>query len=416
MGPKPGEYAALLQSGLAKARKSILTVPTSDSGLAKVSEPVLTDLGDFPPADSPNAEQFEKDRYRQITDLQFWWLDRMVAANHALTERLTWFWHGHWATALGKVEYALPMYLQNQILRKTALGNFKDQSRQMIVDSALIYWLDGNSNVADSPNENLAREFMELFTLGVGAYSELDVQTIARALTGYDTVRSAGTISFNSENHDGTVLSFLGTSGTFKAPAVSDFITTLSTNQEFIARRLWFRFISSSPLPLNGKLGTAFASREILPLVQSIATNKAMSDPLHSQAKSPVEWFVAICRALNILPSSLTDNSQVIDFLTTLGQVPFDPPNVGGWPTDEAWLNISSMQARLAFSQYLIEQADPKVLTTFQKSKSQIDFLADHLGVAHWSLRTKSALRTSLNDPAEMLIIAVNAPEYVVNG
>ena len=121
-------------------------------------------------------------------------------------------------------------------------------------------------------------------------------------------------------------------------------------------------------------------------------------------------------RALNILPSSLTDNTQVIDFLTTLGQVPFDPPNVGGWPTDEAWLNISSMQARLAFSQYLVKQTDPKVLNSIKKSNSKLDFLADLLGVAHWSLRTKSALGTSLKDPAELLIIAVNSPEYVVNG
>ena len=83
----------------------------------------------------------------------------MVSADHGLTERMTWFWHGHWATAVGKVQYALPMYQQNQVLRNTALGNFETQARQMIVDSAMLFWLDGNSNVAKSPNENLARVY-----------------------------------------------------------------------------------------------------------------------------------------------------------------------------------------------------------------------------------------------------------------
>jgi uncharacterized protein (DUF1800 family) len=408
MGPKPGEFAALVSGGLAEA-------PAVDLGAAKVSDPTLTDLGPFPAQKSAAQMVFESAREQQILDLQLWWLDRMVASDHGLTERLTWFWHGHWATALAKVEYALPMYIQNQLLRKTALANFKDQSRAMIVDSALLYWLDGDSNVVGSPNENLAREFMELFTLGVGAYSELDVQSIARALTGYNTVRSAGTISFNPKRHDSKSLNFLGTSGTFDAPAVSDYITSLPTNQEYIARRIWYRFISSSSIFLDASPANSFSQREILPLVQALAASSAMSDPTHSQSKSPVEWFVSVCRALNILPSSLTHNVNVIHFLTTLGQVPFDPPNVGGWPTDEAWLNISSMQARLAFSKYILAQADLSALNSLPTTDLRITYLADLLGVAQWSARTKSVLRTALRDSRALLLIGINSPDYVVN-
>ena len=415
MGPKPGEFAALVSGGLAQARQHLLNPPTVDAGVSKVVDPVLTDLGQFPPQKSAAAAAFESARQQQILDLQIWWLDRMVASDHGLTERMTWFWHGHWATALAKVEYALPMFIQNQLLRKSALANFKDQARNMIVDSAMIYWLDGESSVVGSPNENLAREFMELFTLGVGAYSELDVQTIARALTGYNTVRSAGTVTFNPKKHDNSVLSFLGTTGTFDAPAVSDYVTSLPANQEFIARRIWYHFISSSAIFLDQSLANPFANREILPLVQSLATSPGMRDPANSQAKSPVDWFVSVCRAIGILPSTLPNKANVIRFLSTLGQVPFDPPNVGGWPTDEAWLNISSMQARLAFSRYILAQANLNALNAIPATDLRLNYLADLFGVAEWSSRTKSVLRTALNNPLELVVVCINAPEYVVN-
>jgi len=104
MGPKPGEYARLISGGVKSARQSILTVPAIDLGASKIGEPALTDLGAFPPQKSAAAAQFQSARTQQILDLQLWWLDRMVASDHGLTERVTWFWHGHWATAVGKVE------------------------------------------------------------------------------------------------------------------------------------------------------------------------------------------------------------------------------------------------------------------------------------------------------------------------
>jgi uncharacterized protein (DUF1800 family) len=414
-GPKPGEFAALNSLGLKAARSALLSVPQQDVGLAKVSDPVLSDLGPFPPQKSAAAATFETNRSAQILSLQLWWLDRMASADNALIERMTWFWHGHWATALGKVEYALPMYIQNQLLRTSSLGNFRNQARSMIVDSALLYWLDGESNVAGSPNENLAREFMELFTLGVGAYSESDVQTLARALTGYNTVRSAGTVSFNPKKHDSGTLTFLGTTGSFDAPAASDFITTLSANQSFIPKRMWYRFISSTNTLLDTDTVSAFSNREILPLVSTIATHAAMSNPQNSQVKSPVEWFVGVCRALEILPSALPHNANVIRYLAAMGQVPFDPPNVGGWPTDEAWLNISSMQSRMAFSKYILSQVDLSKMNALPQSDMRIQYLADLFGVAEWSSRTKSVFRTSLDNPQELVLIAINAPDYVVN-
>ena len=414
-GPKPGDYLTLLSAGLNSARQNILTVPSIDRGLNAIADPLLTDLGPFPPQKTLAGRAFETERTQQILNLQLWWLDRMACADHGLTERMTWFWHGHWATALAKVQYALPMYLQNQLLRSTALGIFGDQARKMIIDGAMLYWLDGNSNIASSPNENLAREFMELFTLGVGAYSEEDVQTIARALTGYNTIRSAGTVSFNPKKHDGSILKFLGTSGVFDAPAVSDFISALPANQEFIMRRVGFRFISSSNALIDENIYKAFSNRNILQLIQSVATSPEMSNSVNSQSKSPVEWFISVCRALGILPSALPHNNEVIHYLSMMGQVPFDPPNVGGWPADEAWLNISSMQARLAFSKYILTQANLSTINTLPATDVRIQYLADLLGVAVWSERTKSAFRTALSDPLQLILLSINAPEYIVN-
>jgi uncharacterized protein (DUF1800 family) len=414
-GPKPGEFAALVAGGVAKARQTVLTLPAVDAGAAAITPPTLSDLGDYLPQKSAALAAFQSARQGQILATQLWWLDRMVSADHGLTERMTWFWHGHWATAVGKVQYALPMYQQNQVLRNTALGNFETQARQMIVDSAMLFWLDGNSNVAKSPNENLAREFMELFTLGVGSYTESHVQTIARALTGYKTVRSAGTVSFNAKQHDGSVLTFLGTTGTFDAPAISDYITSLPANQQYIPHRLWYRFISSSTPLLDQSVIDAFINRDIAATVSALATSKAMSDPRHAQAKAPVDWFVSVCRALGLLPSSLPVNANVVRYLAMLSQEPLNPPNVGGWPADDAWINISSAQTRLSFSHYILQKADLSSLAAIGPTDARIDFLADMLGVAAWSDRTKSVLRTVLSDPQQLVLIAINSPEYVVN-
>ena len=414
-GPKPGEYAALLAGGITNARQSVLNPPAIDAGAASVTPPTLTDLGDYPPQKSAALADFQKARQGQILATQLWWLDRMAKTDHALQERMTWFWHGHWATAVGKVQYALAMYNQNQVLRNTALGNFKDQARAMIVDSAMLFWLDGNSNTAKSPNENLAREFMELFTLGVGSYTETDIQAIAKGLTGYRTVRSAGTVTFNEKQHYSQPISFLGTTGTFDALGVSDYITSLPANAQYIPHRMWYRFISSTAPLLDQSVYSAFTNRDIHTLVLALGSSSAMSNPTYSQVKSPVEWFISVCRALAITPSALPINSNVVRYLATMGQEPLNPPNVGGWPADEAWINISSAQTRLAFSQYLLQQAKFDSLTAVAPSDARINALADLLGVAQFSERTKSVLRTALSDPKQMVLIAINSPDYVVN-
>jgi len=243
-GPRPGEYAAALRAGTSATRSNLLTVPSIDSGAQRVTDPVLTDLGRFPNANDPQLPLFSANRRDQIRVLTSWWLDRMVLSDHALTERMTWFWHGHWATAIDKLNYALPMYVQNQTLRKNALGNFRDMSLAMIKDGALQFWLDGQENTATAPNENLARELMELFILGVNRYTESDVKELARSLTGYQVVRSSGVLTFNSRRFDPNPKTILGRTIAYDALSATNHLVDQSDCQLFISERLWYRFIS----------------------------------------------------------------------------------------------------------------------------------------------------------------------------
>lgn len=414
-GPKPGEFSAAVAQGLSATRAQLLQVPPTDKGLASIREPQLTDLGKFPPPRTTAQTAFALEMRRQRRDLALWWLDRMALSENGLTERMTWFWHGHWATSIEKVQYALPMYKQNQSLRTNALGNFADQARAMVLDGALQYWLDGGDSTAAAPNENLAREFMELFTLGVDRYFETDVQAVSRALTGYQVVRSNGLVTFRPKRHDSSTLAFLGTSGTFAAEKLSDFLVARDDCAQFIAERMWYRFISdTTPLPTKNPIKSSLAGRDIASAVRATATGAAIADPQYSQVKSPVDWFVSLCRALGITPSKLSKPEQMLNFLDILGQLPFAPPNVGGWPAGEAWLTAGSAQYRIQLTQILLTQGD---LTPIKQSPvaSRVDALADLLGVPLWSARTESALSSVTDDPARMFLLGVSSPDYLVS-
>ena len=413
-GPKPDEFASLLALGVDGARLKIMTVPALDSGLGQLSDPVMTDLGPFPKPNTPEVIPFSTARKKQLLDLTMWWLDRMVLADNALTERMTWFWHGHWATSSGKVEYALPMKLQNDLLRKYALGNFNEMARQMMTDAALLYWLDANQNTNKGPNENLARELMELFTLGVDRYSEDDIKNVARGLTGYQVERSSGVVTFNPKLHDSSSITFLNNTGTYSAQEIVDLLTHRGDSQKFITDRIWFRFISTvNPKP--DSLQNSFTNGDIFLFMKNLAAHPSISDPSNTQVKSPVEWFVGVCRALRLQPSKLNLYAQVPSYLDKLGQVPFVPPNVGGWPYDEAWLNLSSAQFRITFANYLIQQADLNFLKNVSGPQAVQDVM-DLLGVAAFSQRTRAALRDVAADPKSLMMLAVCSPEYLVNG
>jgi uncharacterized protein (DUF1800 family) len=307
------------------------------------------------------------------------------------------------------------MFKQNKTLRTYCLGNFNDMTRAMINDGALQFWLDGQDNTAKAPNENLGRELMELFTLGVGRYSEDDVKAISRALTGYQVNRSNGTVTINQNRRDKNPVTLLGTTAVFTGDSLADFLVARDDSAQFIVERLWYRFVSSTEdMPANFVAKSAFSNRDIAAAVSAISADSVMRDEKYAMVKSPVEWFISACRALELTPSGLKTPAQMINFLEKLGQVPFSPPNVGGWPAGEAWLSSATAQYRIAFATWLIKQSDLRVLNELRPALRSTKS-ADWLGVPEWSPRTQTALRSAINDPAQFALLALCSPEYLVN-
>jgi uncharacterized protein (DUF1800 family) len=150
-GPRPGEFEQALKAGVASTKQSLLNPPPIDTGALAL--PTVTDLGNRPNPNTPEVIVFARNLRAQSEAIEIWWLDQMVATNKPLQEKMVWFWHGHWATSIGKVNYAMPMLLQNQTFRKFALANFNDFSKAMFMDGALQIWLDGGDNTVKAPNE-----------------------------------------------------------------------------------------------------------------------------------------------------------------------------------------------------------------------------------------------------------------------
>ena len=409
-GPKPGEFKKALVRGLSTMQHELLSPQENGKALP---EPTLDDVGPRPQAGTRANVEYSLKVRQQNKDLVLWWLNRMALVDHALEEKMTWFWHGHWATSIDKNGFALPMYVQNQTLRTHALGDFSLMAQAMFNDGALQFWLDGQDNVATAPNENLSREMMELFLLGVGNYTEGDVKELARAFTGYRTSRTGGGVTYVARRHDSKAITLLGRNLTSDASIAINYLVSQNTCQQFIPQRLWFRLINSET-PHDASIDLAFNQRLISTLVYSLGISDAMSNPANTMVKSPVEWFIGICRSLGTSPSALGMDDVILRSLNKLAQVPFAPPNVGGWPTNEAWLNAASAQFRLAFSGNILKKVDLSFLKEVSLSK-RVDYLADHLGVFQWSSRTENALFGARKDVARMYLLAINSPEYVVS-
>jgi uncharacterized protein (DUF1800 family) len=412
-GPRPGEYTKALKAGVAVTKQSLLNPPQIDSGA--VTLPEVTDLGKRPEPNTPEVITFSRGLRVQSQDIELWWLDQMVATNKPLQEKMVWFWHGHWATSIGKVNYPMPMLLQNQTFRQYATGNFNEFAKAMFKDGALQIWLDGGENTVKAPNENLSREMMELFLLGVNRYTEGDVKELARAFTGYQVSRSAGTVVYNAKRRDTKSVTLLGKSAVMTPEDAITRLVSQADCAKFIAERIWYRFISSQqPLPTNHQMIGAFAGREIAPVLSTLINGSDLANPEYEIVKSPVEWFVGVCRALSLTPSKLDSFSKLHGYLQKLSQVPFAPPNVGGWPTDEAWLSSASAQFRIAFATWLVNQADLSAIQA-QAPEQRIAYLADLLAVVEWSPRTLFALREVRDVVPRLVILAICSPEYVVS-
>jgi uncharacterized protein (DUF1800 family) len=194
-----------------------------------------------------------------------------------------------------------------------------------------------------------------------------------------------------------------------------DHIVDQADCARFLAERLWYRFISSSEnMPKNHPLVGALVDREISRGLKVLINSQDLSNPNNSIVKSPVEWFVSVCKALKLTPSKLDSFTKFNNYLDKLAQIPFSPPNVGGWPTNEAWLSPASAQFRVAFATWLVKQADLSDIGSVTPEK-RVSYLADLLAVPEWTPRTSSALYDVRANLPRLVTLAICTPEYVVS-
>lgn len=285
-------------------------------------------------------------------ELQAVWLYRMVHSPQPLRERLTLFWHNHFATSNAKVNDLRMMQRQQDALRRHALGSFDNLLQEMTFDPAMIVWLDGNTNQKGKPNENYAREIFELFSLGVGNYTEADIQEAARALTGWSV--KDGEPVFASAQHDAGAKTILGETGRWTAGDVVRIALAQDTCPRFIVRKLFRELISDSVEPTDemiAPLVEEFRQRnyDLAWCVGKMLGSWMFYSPLaiHQKVKSPVDFLVGTVRSLEASTSLV----QMAEACQTLGQNLYFPPSVKGWDGGYLWLNSTTLLQRqnLAF-------------------------------------------------------------------
>ena len=289
-------------------------------------------------------------------ELKTWWMAQLLQTPAPLAERMTLFWHNHFVSSVQKVRSPQLMYRQNLLLRRHALGNFGELLHAAAKDPAMLVYLDAATNRKGQPNENFAREVMELFTLGEGRYGEGDIKEAARAFTGWSIDRDDdASFRFRPMLHDDGVKTVLGRSGNFDGDAVLDILLAQPATAEFIVKKLWREFVSPDvDTPANRdeirRIANDFrASRyDIKTALRGILTSKRFYAPEHRAVlvKSPVELVAGTVRQFGI---RYDDPLPFAMIATGLGQNLFAPPNVRGWPGGEAWINSTTLLARKQF-------------------------------------------------------------------
>jgi len=280
---------------------------------------------------------------------QMWWLNWMLQTRRPLVEKMALFWHGHFATSLNSAKVTAPQIVQQiNLFRSEGLGNFRSLLRAVTYDPAMLVWLDNRKNVAAHPNENYARELMELFTLGLGNYSEDDVKNAARALTGITL--SAGRVAFRPALHDQGQKTFLGHTGNFGPDDIVDIVVTQPVHPRFLCRKLLEFFVYSDPEPeLVEQLASVYATSgfEIGRTVGAIIRSNVFFSPRAYRAltKSPIEFVIGLQRYMQFPQVPL----DTLTWLARMGQIPLAPKTVKGWDGGPTWINTTTMLARMNY-------------------------------------------------------------------
>jgi hypothetical protein len=345
-GGSPQEIASATAAGM-EATVSRLMHPGPDT------------LPEAPPGDisvelGPLGDKLQ--RRNAIILTQLWWLDRCLRTQDPLRERMTYFWSNHFTSGIGQKGITPQMMVdQFGLFRRYALGNYADLTRAVTTDPAMLHYLDGIANRKQHPNENFARELMELFTMGVGTYSEEDVRQAARAFTGFTVDRFTGESVFNPRLHDDGDKTFLGRTGDFGGDDVIDIIMGQPATARFMARKFLRAFVYDDPEPqLVDAVAEKFraSNYDVARLLGVILRSNVFYSPRAYRAlvKSPLEVTIGAMKTLG----ATAVGARTLQAMVQMGQIPMQPPNVAGWPGGALWLNTGTYQARLNYLHQLV--------------------------------------------------------------
>jgi uncharacterized protein (DUF1800 family) len=350
-GASPKEIRACLAMGKAETVRRLI----AGESLTGEKEALL-------PIDQVKADGKEL-KPDQIGDQQVYWLYRMIYTQAPLIEKMALFWHGHFATSYQKVKEIPLMLQQNGLFRKYALGNFRELVLEIGKDPAMMVWLDVNKNRKGKPNENYAREVMELFTLGIGHYTEQDVKEAARAFTGWTYNKDENKVNYQAKQHDDGRKTLLGETGNFGSDDVVEVLFKQDALPQFIAHKLLeeFALINPSEAWIN-EVARDVASKKT---IGEVLGNLFLSDAFYEEkldkalVKSPAEYVASIMRAL-VLPMS----KGFTQAMRKMGQELYLPPDVAGWRGGTTWLNTTSLLARYQFAESVASKLNGNVLTS----------------------------------------------------
>ena len=305
---------------------------------------------------------------RMFRDLQQWWLEVMLETPRPMEEKLTLLWHDHFATGYRSVRDAYLLFQQNRMLRRHAAGNFQTLAKRIVRDPAMIKYLDNHRNRKGHPNENLARELMELFTLGEGQYTERDIKEAARALTGYG-FRDNG-FRFRHELHDHGMKRILGRRGRFDGDDLVRILLKREACSQWLAYKLYNHFVAD--VPAAPERIPSWARRVILdlaallrrhdyalePVLATLLRSRHFYEPriVGQKIKSPAQLLVGAMREIDAPPRS---SRALIRAMRGMGQRLFQPPSVAGWDGGRAWITTSTLFVRQNACAYLITGRHP---------------------------------------------------------
>jgi len=345
----------------------------------------------------------EGSRWRQVRDLRDWWLERMLTTPRPLQEKLVLFWHSHFATSASNMRFATQTWEQNHLFRLQSLGNYRDLVHATSTDAAMLLYLDNYRNKAGNPNENYARELMELHTLGPGNYSENDVVEVANAWTGHMLDGDRRRYEFHTYHHDYRSKTIFGITRAWDGPEVIDEILLGSKRlvaAKFITKKLWEYFVYEDP---SDSLVTSLANQFITDglniglLLRNILLHDEFWGPTARKAivRSPVEYVLqCITGAGSTIAEARPDW-----WIKQMGIDLFYPPNPSGWQLNGFWLSASATWAKAEFARNLawkaVKRNHLKEIET-QGAPMAVTLALSFFGIADASPTTRSALENYL--------------------